>query len=377
MSLSVAWTVTDDELVIGTSGDLVAAALDVHAGSKPALGNRQEFRDGLARLPADRVATVSIDTAPILASLRSAIASAAPSAAYLFGTLDTAAPQFMVASARFEGDRLVMDETTTLPNGSTTANHDTGLAAAAPADAFFFADASDIGTGLSAALDGLTQTLGTNLGADQLGQLKAVLGGDLSSFVSWIGDAAVVAGMDGSAPYAGLIITTTDAHEASLRLLQLQGLLQLSASGGGPKVTVSDQDHGGTRITTLTFDVPPTLAQVPDAVAWATTLQYAVTDARVVIGTGTSFVGRVLDMTTADSLAAQSRFKAAVDAVGGASNTGMVWLDLAAIRTAVDGALGNQMPAEIGPWAAPFDYLASAGKVDSGRLEGHAVLVVK
>ncbi len=343
ISLALAWTVTDDEVVVGTSSDLVASALDVHAGSQPSLAGRQEFKDGLARLPADRVATFSVDTAPILDQLQPAIASAAPSAASLFDALSAQGSQFFMGSARIEGDRLVMDESSALPSGSSLENRDYGLAAAAPADAFLFADAGNVGTSLAASMGALTQALGTSVPADQLQQLQSLLGGDLSSVVSWIGDAAIVAGISESEPYAGIIITPTDAHEASVRLLQLQGLLQLSGSGGGPAVTVTDTDHGGTRITTITF------AGVPAAEQWAGTIQYAVTDTRVVIGTGTSFVARVLDMTAADSLAEQARFKAAVDAVGGASNTGMTWLDLAAIRTAVEGAMGIDDPAGRGP----------------------------
>ncbi len=284
---------------------------------------------------------------------------------------------FVVGSARVEGDRLVMDESTKLPSTSTVENHDAKLAEAAPGDAFLFATANNVGSGLAASIDSLVHALGSSVSADQLGQMQSILGGDISSFVSWIGDAAVVAGEAGNQPYAGLIITPTDAHEASVRLLQLQGLLQLGASGGGPKVTVTDEDHGGTRITTITFDLSATSSDVSSALTWATTIQYAVTDTRVVIGTGTSFVARVLDMSPGDSLASQARFSSAMTAVGGTSNTGMMWLDLAGIRTAVEGAMGTALPQGADQWVAPFDYLAAANGVDSGWLEAHAVLVVK
>ncbi len=375
--MGFAWTVTNDEVVMGTSSDLVAGALDVHAGSQPSLSDRSEFKDGLARLPSDRVAVFSMDSAKIFEQLQSAMASAEPSAGPLFDAMTANAGTFLVGSARIEGDRLVMDESTKLASTSTVENHDTKLAEAAPGDAFLFATASNVGSGLAASIDSLMQAVGSSGPADQLGQMQSILGGDISSFVSWIGDAAVVAGEDGNQPYAGLIITPTDAHEASVRLLQLQGLLQLGASSGGPKVTVTDEDHGATRITTLTFDLPATFADVPSALSWATTIQYAVTDTRVVIGTGTSFVARVLDMSQGDSLASQARFSSAMTAVGGASNTGMTWLDLAGIRTAVEGATGTALPQGVDQWVAPFDYLAAANRVDSGRLEAHAVLVVK
>jgi hypothetical protein len=370
-TMSVAWAVTADEVVMGTGSDLVATALDVHAGTQPSLAGRTEFINGLARLPADRVATVSMDTAAILDAVQSQMASAAPSAAPLFDAMTAQAATFVVGSARIEGDRLVMDESAALPSASTLSNHDTKLAEAVPGDALFYASTSDVGTHLAAAIQSMMGAMGSAAPADQLPQLQSILGGDLSSMVSWIGDTAVVAGETGNEPYAGLVITPTDAQEASVRLGQLQGLLQLGASSDGSQVTVTDADHNGTKITTITFGGAPASA------AWASSIQYAVTDARVIIGTGNSFVARVLDMTSAGSLAGQARFANAMDALGGASNTGETWVDLAGIRTAVETAMGSALPPGVDEWVTPFDYLAAASRVDSGRLEAHAVLVVK
>lgn len=366
--VAFAWAVTEDQVVVGTGSDLVARALDVHAGSLPSLAGRTEFINGLARLPADRAATFSVDTSAILDAVQSRMASAAPSAAPLLDAMTAQAPTFVVGSARIEGDRVVMDESGVLPSDSTLTNHDTKLAEAVPGDAFFYASTSDVGTHLASAIQSMMSAMGSGVPADQL---KTFLGGDLSSLVSWIGDAAVVAGENGTEPYVGLVITPTDAQEASARLLQLQGLLQLSASAGGPRVTVTEADHNGTKITTITF------GGAPASVAWASSIQYAVTDTRVVIGTGTSFVARVLDMTPAESLAGQARFSDAIGAVGGSSNIGETWVDLAGIRTAAAAAMGSALPPGVDQWVTPFDYVAAASRVDSGRLEGHAVLVVK
>jgi len=370
------WTVTADQVLMGTGTDLIAQALDVHGGSGASLASRQEFRDGLSRLPADRVATVSIDSAQILEEMRTSLASAAPGASGIADLLDGKGPTFVVGSARFEGDRLVMDETSTLPSGTELQNRDSGLASAVPGDALFFAESHDVGKGAAAAIDAVMQTLGTSLGSDQVGQIESALGTDLSSFVSWMGDSALVVGKGGDGnPYVGLVVTPTDADQASLRLNQLQGLLQLGSSSGGPSVNVSDADHNGTRITTIAF------GDVPAAMSWAASVQYAVTDDRVIIGTGTSFVSRVLDMSAADSLAGQSRFKAARDAVGGASNTSLFWIDLAGIRAAVEPVLPadarSTYDAQVSKWLAPIDYLAAASRVDGSRLEGRSVLVVK
>src|SRR5207247_9149773 len=103
-------------------------------------------------------------------------------------------------------------------------------------------------------------------------------------------------------PYSGLPPVPTDAPAAGSKLLQLQSLLQLASANGGPRVQVTDADHGGTRITAIQFEARN------DMPGWASALQYAVTDQRVVIGSGDSFVARVLDMQAAGSLAGSSRF---------------------------------------------------------------------
>jgi Protein of unknown function (DUF3352) len=375
MSSTVAWTVTSDEVVIGTSVDLVGTALDVHGGSQPALSSRSEFTNGLARLPADRVATVAVDGAAITSSMISDLSSAEPSMAPLFESLSGQAATYMVASARIEGDRLVLDSSAPLPDSSTLANSDRGLAAMTPADAFFFADSPDVGTTLSSFIGSLKEMAASSGFSDPIAQAESILGGDLESFVSWMGDAAIIAGAPSGQPYVGLIIKPTDADQARTKLLQLQGLVTLSTAAGGPAITVSTSDHNRTTITTLT------IGGVPADLAWVGSIQYAVTDDRVVFGTGTSLVARILDLSASDSLAGQQRFTDGMSAVGGTSNTQTVWLDLAAIRQALEGAIpGDQKTtydAQVQPWLAPFDYMASATRVDNGRLEGHAVVVVK
>ena len=115
--------------------------------------------------------------------------------------------------------------------------------------------------------------------------------------------------------------------------------------------------------------------------SWASALQYAVTDQRVVIGSGDSFVARVLDMQAAGSLAGSSRFRTALDSVGGTPNAGTFWFDLSALRTALEPlvpAEGLQVyQTEVKPWLAPFDYLIAANKSDGQQLDSRIAIVVK
>ena len=92
--------------------------------------------------------------------------------------------------------------------------------------------------------------------------------------------------------------------------------------------------------------------------SWASTLQYAVTDQRVVIGSGDSFVARVLDMQSAGSLGASPRFQAALDSVGGTPNTGALWFDLTGLRTALEALIPadsrQSYQTSVKPWVAPL-----------------------
>ena len=371
-----AWTITTDEVVAGLSADQVAAALDVHAGTNPSLAGRSEFSAGLGRLPADRVLTASIDTKAMYDQLQKDLA-AKPSAAAVVAAMAAHSPSFAVLSARFENDRFVMDSRAPEIEGMP-ANQDRGLAALAPKDAIFFAERGYVGSGLANLVDYVKALLPSNgLGpsSKELGQIEAALGGDLKSFVSWMGDTAVVAGATNGSPYFGLIVTPTSAHDASVKLHQVQGLLQLAASSGGPRVRVSEQDHNGTQVTTIQFEA------TNDVPAWASSLQFAVNDQRVVIGSGDAFVTRVLDMQTGDSLAGSDRYRKAMDGVGGASNQASFWLDLTALRTAVEGFLPAEVSAgytsQLQPWLVPLDYIVASNRVDSGQQTSQFQLVVK
>ena len=371
-----AWAITADQLIGGTSVDLVSQALDSHSGAAPSLASRDDFAAGVARLPDDRVATVSLDYKTLFTQIGKDLASAQPSAAAILPQLVAQTPTFQVLSARFENDRLVMDSTATMSQAAA-ANADRGLAAVTPADAVFFADGGNVGARLANFLSYLKGVIAASgvTGKQGLDQVESALGGDLGSFVSWMGDTALVAGYTNSTPWVGLISKPTDAQAARGKLLQLQSILQLASLNGGPKVQVSQADHNGTQITTIQVQAG---SGTP---SWASTLQYAVTDQRVVIGSGDSFVARVLDMQSSSSLAANPRFSAAVDSVGGSPNTDELWLDLTALRTALEplvpAASKTVYESSVKPWVAPFDYLVSADKSDGQRVEGRFAIVVK
>jgi hypothetical protein len=373
--LAISATVTTDQLIVGVGKDVLHTALDVHAGKAESLADRSEFRDGIARLPVDRVATYAIDSKAIADTVSRDLASASPGLAAAFNAFTDTGASFGVGSARFEGSRIVADAATTYASGTQARGAPVGLTSHLPGDALVYAASADVGPMLTKFADAVKAAVAGTPNADQLQQFESALGTDLKSFVSWIGDVAFVASWDGHEPSMGLVITTSDAHQASLRLLQLQGLLQLSPLNGGPKATISEAQHGSARITTIKFD---TGAGAP---AWATTVQYTVTDDRVVIGLGEKFVASVLDTKDASSLAGQQRFRDAASAAGGSTDEAAFWLDLAAVREAIVAAVPPDALAEYHSkaemWVKPFDYAISVSHASGSSLTNRMVIAVK
>ncbi len=376
---SVAYAVTADELIVSNDATGIRGALDVHAGRVAGLAANAELRAAVARLPTDRVATTVVNSAAVYTQLRASLGTQQTAMTALLDALaQLQSNRVAVAAARFENDRLVITGATGAPTGDLAAeNRDRGLASHAPPDALLYAETGNVGRGWAALISGVKAALKDRPEGAQLKQAETALKADLESYVRWIGDAAVVAGWDGSQPYLGAIITPTDAREASLRLLQLQALAQLAAAGGGgPKVTVDQQQHGTARITTVRISVPG--ATIPE---WARAVQYSVTDGRVVIGIGERFVGRVLDQQPAASLASVSRFRQAVEGMGGPSSVSLSWVDLAGIRTAIE----KQLPpavrapyeAQVQPWLRPLDLAVGVTRLEDGDIVTRGAITVK
>lgn len=369
-------TVTPNQVVLGIGADTVKTALDVNAGSTPALANSSAFTAGLAKLPADRVATFAVDPSAMLGELQTSISSQVPNASPLIDLLTASTPTFAMGSARFEGSQLVMDSVATLPS-SGAMSPPPALAGDVPGDAIFYAGKAKVGSELASMLDAMAAAASGTPEADALTQAETLLGGNLSSLVSWIGDAAVAAGDYQGNPYVGVVITPTDASAASLRLNQLQGLLQLAgqSSSSGLNVSVTQAQHAGATVTTIT------LTDDPSVPAWARTVQWTVTDSKVVIGLGDSFVERVLDLTPADSLAGQTRFQDAASAAGGSTSSVAAWLDLAALRTAVTNAIGDSplgvFSVNVPQWLDPLDYAVTVETISGTTATSRAIITVK
>lgn len=250
-----------------------------------------------------------------------------------------------------------------------------------PADAIFFADGSKWGPYLEQAILTLKATLALGpMSEEQLAELERVesaMGAELEEFVSWIGDGAMAAGWDGEAPWFGLVLRADDPEAAARRLNQLGALAELAAQQGGTEISIDTETVDGVEVTTIRLGGgADALTGMPGEVLF----QYALEGDVALLGVGDTFVPAALTVAEADSLAGSERFNAAVDRFGAGDNASAFFLDLAALREAVEGAVPPEMMSgyeEVRPNLEPLDFLAGVGRVDGDRIVTRLGLVLR
>jgi hypothetical protein len=222
--------------------------------------------------------------------------------------------------------------------------------------------------------------------AEQLQMAEAALGAELPELVAWIDDGAMAAGLDASAPWAGIILVPSDVDAAERRLGQLATFATLAGLDPDAGVTVTESEIAGEEVTTIRWSGPDDLEAFAEPMAGGIVIEYTVTDDRAIIGIGDAFVREVLELDAADSLAADTRYAATIEELGGPSNAGVAWLDLAGTRAAIMDAMASMMgmldpegefAASVEPWLLPLDRFASVTILDGDVLVQRAALFVE
>ena len=166
------------------------------------------------------------------------------------------------------------------------------------------------------------------------------------------------------------MLEAADPDAAALRLGELRALVELAAMDPATQVDVSTEDIGGVEVTTISTETDQMGGVVPFS---GVAVQYALDGGTAYIGFGDRFVETALAMEPGASLADSARFTTAVDRFGGADNAGAFFLDLAALRTAVEGAVPEihataVYETEVRPNLTPLDYLAGVTRVEGSEV---------
>lgn len=376
-----AYAITDDQLIAAPSADDIVAALDAEAGGET-VAARDEIASLVATLPEDWLAFGVLDFTDVMtAAIESADDELAAGGAAMARILEhqSLRAAFTVSAA---DDGLHFDSAGAPPTGPfAVENAERGLAAAVPGDALYFSEGGNIGPALAELIGALKEAAATQPdAAEGIRAAEAALGTELEELVSWIDDGALAAGWDGTEAYGGLVLVPSDMAAAERRFDQLATFARLATMDPSTGITVDEETVAGATVTTIRWEDSGTDAMMmggPTAIS----VQYALTDERVLVGIGDGFVGRALELDVDNSLADVDRYADAVADVAGPEGAGTTWMDLAGIVDAAEvlagPMLGPDAQDEIFPWLRPLDRIVGVARLEGDVLVQRSVLLVR
>jgi hypothetical protein len=367
---------TDEVLLIGTRAEDIKTALDARADRTPGLADDQFFLQQLAALHADRLGIVYFDGRAIAGPLGDQLPSDVVPGMPNLDWLTNGSAVRVLGELRAESDHLAITTRAERPADADLpplpANRSTTLAESVPADGLLYVELRDVGHTIGFALDKLiTPTAsGSGLPVD-LSSLQTLLGTPPQDYFDFLLDVGVSVGFHDGAVDAGMVATVDDNAVASSRVDRLLTVLHtLTQFGGG--VTFTEQQHGDATLTVIGLGGPAGELGLG-------TVAVTVSGGRVLIGTG-DFVVNALDRTRADSLAARPEYQAALQ-VGGTVNAGVVFVDVAAARTAVESflpaAVRQVYEQEQKPFLAPLSHLVVVNTTEGSLVVSHVFLYVE
>lgn len=377
--INLTWS--DEALVISTRVEDLQAALDVRADRTPGLADDQFFIQQLGALHADRLGTFYFDGRSVAQTLADRMGSALPSGD-LTNTLLGAVSVRVLGEVRADGDHLTITSRTSRvspQDGAATdlpplpSNRASTLAEVAPKDALVYAEMRDVGRMVSWIISKFVTALpSSSAGAPiDLSSMEQLLGSPPQEFFDFIVDASVSISGTVDKPDFGLVASVDDMAIASARVGKIKALLHMLTQFGGG-VTFTDEQHGADTVTVITFSGPGSQGS-------ATTLALSLSNGRLLLGTH-DFVTNTLDRTRDQSLAARPEYQAALNA-GGTSNAGVMFLDIAALRTAYEQMLPTDRRADYNlngqPFLQPLSNLSVVNVTDGDTMVSHVFLYVK
>jgi hypothetical protein len=381
-------------LVVANDTAAITAVQDVKSGAAASLASSQAYRDASAGAASSNLASIYISTASLRQQVAALVPSAAPAASALASPLVACAAQAIPTSVygtlRAQADQLVADLRAPLPAGSSPAPaRQSALADHVPGNALAYLETHDLGKALACLATQIKAALPAASGGSpaNLGQVEGMLGGQLESFVSWLGDAGIVVEAPAAGqqlPVVGIIATVTDATLATQRLGELQSLAGLAAASGLAGISVSAERDGAATITTLS--VASSALPVPGSIGGAggtpptVDISWTLSDGRFVLGLGPSVVRSFLDLPSGQSLGATPSFTAALASAGGPATGGFAYLDLRAIRATAEALIPSAdrsgYEANIRPYLLPFDRLVVVNGLEGSTTTTRAIITV-
>lgn len=345
-------------LVLGRDTAAVQAAIDVSAGTKPALGAQAAFRTAMSRLPEDHLASAYLD----LDRLAGGTGVAADAAGFSTASLALVAEQdglHLFGQAPFERANAGASARAGFALSTEPSSLSGWMPASTQAEAVVF--------GLRQWLEDAEAQLGRQPGTDQvaqsLAQLRAIVAFGLGLSVDddllplFDRETAVAfGGMNGTQPSGQLLLRPSDPAAAQQSLDRIRDALQQR----GAQVASTDRD--GVTVTTLT------LADTGSA-------SYAVQDGVVIVGLTPDDVAAALRAhASGPALGGSGSYQKTFEVAGGRGGNEL-WVDLPKLI----GVLGQDLalPAEARDILQHVTGIGITVPAREDRIEFHAVAIIE
>ena len=383
----ISFSATNEALVVSSRLEDLKAALDIKAGTTQGLADDQFFLDQLGAMDADRLGLVYSNYGSLLESgLGTGPGSALPGAGIPEGCLDglqSISGVRAMAEVRAEGDHLSFRTRSEFPSGTdlppAPGNRNAGLTSVMPGNTVAYAEMHQVGANVGFLIGQLLDCIpavSEGMAFDPA-QIEQILGVPLDEYFDFLVDAGFAVTIDGDEFGAGFVATVDDEAVANSRVATLLAFLRLAGGTGSDGITVTDEQHGNATIHVITI---PALSEIfAEPADTPTSISVSVAGGRLYIGVA-DFVTKAMDQQAGDSLAAEQHLQEAINEVG-ASNTGMVFVDLDGVWSFVEskmaGETRSQYETEGKPFVDPLSDFVVVTRNDNGINDGHAFLYVE
>jgi len=354
---------TSDMIVFGESRELVSSSVALSRGSGQTLAGSAAFSAAVGTLPEARLGTLYVDGAALRLAM-APLAAAQPS----LDTVMAALPERIVGSVRVADGSVILEiRSRAVAGGPRLSTHASKTAERVPGDSIAYIEVHDLGAAVGGLIKSAKALPGAGDIAAQVTPLETILGTPLESYLDWVGDAAIAVRVTGSLPGGALVALVNDTATAQARLGQLSAVIALATLDPRSGIHLSTSDHGGTKITELTIDDADGLH-----VGWA------LNDGLFVLGVGDGAVGWVLDVKPETALARTPVYAAAIKATGTEAHGGLIFVDLAGLRPALEALIPAESQAtyqrDLRPLLGPISAAIAAALQDGDNTVVRIVL---
>jgi hypothetical protein len=374
---TTAMAIHDEWILLSQDADQVKASIDTLEGAGPSLADDADFAAAFSRLPTARLGAAYMNLQSFGSFIDLAGMAAAGQTGVALPTEDLGAllPKDMAAYLAAEGDRMTLeafitpsDGTPALPVGESE------LAGLFPADTQLYIETRELGGTLQTTLEGLL-TMMDDDAMQQMAPIESMLGEPLPSFLDFISDAGVGAGLSSDGLWLGIAAEVTDEATAATRVERIMSIVRLLGAGAETGIAIDETSVGDHTVTVITLPLDEAMAGSGLPIQIGDTISVAVADEALLIGTG-DFVETALTESNVFSLGASAGYTDAL--AGDVPNSGVLYVNISSLLTAIDPMISMMVPewSEIQPYATGLDRMVAVGTADDEVISTRMTVIV-